>query len=766
MSAQSFLYNAQGSKFIPLKDQKIFFEAQDQNALYTITQKYENSEELPIETYFSFPVPAEASVFHFEAILEDGTVIECKIKEQEEAKQEYNKAIINGDTAYYMQRHASDQFSIMIGNLAPKQTIHICFKFAIELKNDENQLNLRIVFPLTIMPKFVPAYQYGTYGNQIHYNPEKIDCMPYDLSIKGLIHQSLGIKSLDSKTHKIKISDMKSNSLSFEIDSLDALNQDIVLTVEREAFKSYALVEKIQGPLISEMYRYCICANICPDFSSLPALNIIDIHYVILLDTSGSMQGPDIEICKLAAQQFVGLLPTNCTFDVYEFNSKFTKFTPDIPYSKGETNQKKIEATDWIEGLKADGGTDIYPVLIDIYAEIKKIKKQGILIVLSDGGVYDTDRVLNLVKSNHHVNLFTIGIGQNVSRHLIQGMATQGNGYAEFIGSGDKNITQKVRSQLKRSQDTLRRSQNHYKLEINGIGGKTRMIPQMPALLEKTNNLIYMFSEFEPISVTYSETINDDEKLIQTLVSDPINYMNCFLIHRIAALKLIESMHSNYICQWDDRYSSNKAEIIQISTDMNVLSSFTAFIGIQTRKDKVTGELQQRIIPLQEPKSIGHKGYECKEEEEEGVVGAAGGLFGDDEWDCEDCEEDEDNSFENASLAIPPISDKSSLPISDKSLLPIESAEYIESSGQIEYEVLINLSDTYISMKGGVLSCKDNKSLINQLLELVPDADHKIKNLVINQYIKLVAESNSMLNGVYQILSIGSDSVPWVLQRI
>ena len=92
-------------------------------------------------------------------------------------------------------------------------------------------------------------------------------------------------------------------------------------------------------------------------------------------------------------------------------------------------------------------------------------------------------------------------------------MATQGNGHAEFIGSGDVNLIEKVRSQLKKSQDTLRKMQSDYNIEINESGGRSIIIPDItknkPTLYDKTNNIFYMFSEFEPISVTYSEKINN-----------------------------------------------------------------------------------------------------------------------------------------------------------------------------------------------------------------------------------------------------------------
>jgi hypothetical protein len=596
-------YNSQNlhtidGKYIPLTSQTICLNVKDQIANFTVEQIYFNNENHHLETVFTFPVPAEASLYKFEATIFDKTTFEkkdikCIIKEKDIAKIEYNEAINQCDTAYYMERIDGDIFSIRIGNLYPNTQIKVCICYVTELKNELDHRKVRITIPLTIMPKYKSKNEPLNESINI-FNPLKTNDKPFDVAINGSIYMGDGIVSIDSLTHKIKLSEMKNNSINFDIYDLEDIDGDIVLTVERHDSKSHAITQEFtEASLQHPLYKWCTSVSLVPDFDKYPPLNINDMHYVFLLDKSGSMKGKDIEICKQAGQHFLALLPTEATFDIYTFSSSFEKFECE------ETNtiSKKIKASEWIDRIFADGCTELYAVLSEIYFSSKKINKKTTIIIISDGGISDTERVLKLVKSNPDINVFSIGIGDTVSQELIQGLATQGNGHSEFIGRGDRNIIQKVRAQLKRSQDSLRKNQNQYKIDI---GVNHMMIPRtLPTLYDKTNNTIYIFSEIAPGRILYTETINDGtytQTIIPTIV-ETNNFENQAVLHRIAATKLINEL------QYDsEENDSNKNEIINISRELNVLSKYTAMIGIEHKRNKQNGELITYEIPLQIPK--------------------------------------------------------------------------------------------------------------------------------------------------------------------
>ncbi len=613
MTILSNLYTSKGS--IPLKEQKVEINVIDQVANFTIKQTYHNEENIPIEAYFKFPTPGESSVYHFEASHDDenGKTIICKITEISKAKELYNEAINNNNTAYFMKREDSgDIFSTAIGNLGPKITVRITIKYVIELKNEIDYQNLRLNIPLTIMSRYTPIESSKQDHDSLsQVSTKTIDKKPFNMSICGLITMNQGINIIYSKTHKITLTDIQDKVVKFEILGLEQLDRDVIITISRNKSRSYSscscFVQEFIQPVHNPVYKYITAINVVPDFSKMPPVNVNNVHYIILLDSSGSMRGKDMEICKKAAQNFVALLPNESSFDVYSFNNYFDKF----PGIFNDMMTKKIKASEWIEDISASGGTEIFAVLEDIYISMEKlpIRKTGVLIVLSDGGVSNTDQVLGLVKRNPHVSVFSIGIGQNVSQDLIQGLATQGNGYAEFIGSGDNDIIQKVRSQLKRSQDTLRKYQNNYKLQITCPGNSIQIPETFQPLYDCTDNMIYVFSDSVPTNITYCEEVEGNTS---NTTFDPIhlNDENC-MFHRIAGVKLLNNLQyktklnpcKGSLIRGMDVYPTDplKEQMIQISTDLNVLSKYTAFIGVENLINKQTGKMELRFLPLQEP---------------------------------------------------------------------------------------------------------------------------------------------------------------------
>lgn len=95
------------------------------------------------------------------------------------------------------------------------------------------------------------------------------------------------------------------------------------------------------------------------------------------------------------------------------------------------------------------GGTEIYKPLNSVY---KKPLIPGYLrqiFILTDGEVSNTDQVIGLVKAHAHVGrVFSLGIGDGSSHHLVEGLAEAGGGTSSFVTYAEK-VESKVLNQLK-----------------------------------------------------------------------------------------------------------------------------------------------------------------------------------------------------------------------------------------------------------------------------------------------------------------------------
>lgn len=777
---------------IPLKDIKNTVIVREHIAHHTVTQTYFNDETKPLEAFYTFPTPANASVYECVVMFGD-KMIKTLIKEKETAKEEYNKAISDGNGAFYMERVNGDVFSVSIGNVQPESEIIITIKYVVELRTEIDHSKLRVNFPLTIMPRY---NSYSFMSNESRYqgkltNPPKVNERPYTMSINGSFAMSDGIVSVDSKTCKMKLSNMKNTSVDFEINDIENLNEDLIVTLERNKPNSSCTIQRAANlQLTNELYRYVTMVNINPSYEDVPEVNPADVHYTILLDKSGSMSGDDIKYCKQGAKIFLLSLPIGSSFDVYQFDDTFEKFKP-----SGDI-EPRLEAIAWIEKIQSGGGTELRQALEDVYKSIKLTGKRGVILLLSDGGISDTADVLKLVKRNKATSVFTIGIGQSVSQDLIQGMADMGNGKAEFVNSGVDQIKEKIHAQLKRAQTTLRKecSSNEVKIDVDG---PYKLVPEtIPTLYENDLNTFYLFSQNPPRDITYVQTLKDytlNKNVPFTVIDD-----DSYPLHRIAGIKLIDSLTNNPSGSQIEhlKQDPHKSTIIETSLNLNVLSNHTSFIGVEYReeKDKSIEQCVLKEVPLQIAKKYtgtnivyGPTGTICGPCGPTGACGVTGATGA--------CGSSNKRCFSMAACAMPqsfkgintigsslrnatydlrgqPESMKyvASPWASSKSLN--ESFECDEEDGCDESMDIDSFSSKPLSKSKQIYTTTvtiDNlpkyirvgELLTGAAAGLLPFADQ----LKQNDYV-LITGQDSNVDGVYKVWNVGSATEAWVLEKV
>ena len=80
------------------------------------------------------------------------------------------------------------------------------------------------------------------------------------------------------------------------------------------------------------------------------------------------------------------------------------------------------------------GGTEIYKPLVDIFKQPINIELPRNLYLLTDGEVFDTESIIDLIRINRDSTIFnSFGIGDGVSTELIKRSASAGRGHFSFI---------------------------------------------------------------------------------------------------------------------------------------------------------------------------------------------------------------------------------------------------------------------------------------------------------------------------------------------
>ncbi|KAJ3088223.1 hypothetical protein HK102_009253 [Quaeritorhiza haematococci] len=137
-----------------------------------------------------------------------------------------------------------------------------------------------------------------------------------------------------------------------------------------------------------------------------------------------------------------------------------------FPIQSVEYNQTNLaHALNHATSMDADlGATEIHNALQAVF-QARRRDMPTQVFVLTDGKVWDVDSVLDLIRQNvgdedhseasdnnqypsSFVRVFSMGIGNNVSHQLVEGMARVGNGFAQFVVQGER-MEKKIIRQLK-----------------------------------------------------------------------------------------------------------------------------------------------------------------------------------------------------------------------------------------------------------------------------------------------------------------------------
>lgn len=158
----------------------------------------------------------------------------------------------------------------------------------------------------------------------------------------------------------------------------------------------------------------------------------------LAVDVSGSMSGTKLEQAKAALQQAVGTLDQNDRFRLIAFSSAVRRFRDEFVAA---TPGNVASVREFIADLGAEGGTNIAGALEAALDTPGDSERLGIVLFLTDGlptvGEQAPDRIAERAAGRiGRTRIFTVGIGHDVNTYLLDRLATQGRGSAEYVPPG------------------------------------------------------------------------------------------------------------------------------------------------------------------------------------------------------------------------------------------------------------------------------------------------------------------------------------------
>lgn len=439
-----------------------------------IKQVFINPYDIELEGKYQFPLPENSAIKHLAIKVGDKEIV-GKIMENKAAKIAYQKAKQQGKKASLVQQQRANLFTNNVANIPAHSTVEITLTFIMPVTFSNHELSINL--PLAMTTRYHPRHYQQSPAEMTNANKKNINHSLFDsenlnessnlredlvttpflnwnvenAKVIAISQASINIK-LDGG---VPISSIRSASHRINTDQIDKYPSQYLISLAKTktlANKNFNLtwqLEPSQKPQISSFTEqvdneYFTLLTFFPPQSERSAVFSRDIIFII--DTSGSMQGSSISQAKHSLRQAISLLTNQDSFNIIAFDS-----SADLLFSKTQmvTNNSISQAHQFIDNLKADGGTEMYRPLSQALMMAKNSEQstQAVrqLVFITDGAIANEFELMQLLDSaQNNFRLFTVGIGAAPNGYFMKKAAQFGRGdyvYIQNINDVQRNIS-------------------------------------------------------------------------------------------------------------------------------------------------------------------------------------------------------------------------------------------------------------------------------------------------------------------------------------
>lgn len=407
---------------LPLKDTNVEVAISGVIADVRVTQLYRNEGTKPINARYVFPASTRAAVYAMQMRIRD-EIIYAKIKEREQAKQEFEQAKKEGKSSSLLEEQRPNVFSMSLANIMPGDDVAIELRYTELLVPTDGVYEF--VYPTVVGPRY--SSEKGSDAK----DEDKFVKTPYlhqgrrtpnTLHIKARLSAGMPIQDISCPSHQITPEFVNQTVAQVTLDKADAFegNRDFILRYKLSGSQIAT------GLLLYQAGDENFFLYMAQPPARVKASDIAPREYVFVVDVSGSMEGFPLNTSKQLLTDLIGALRPTDYFNVILFAGDSTALS-ETPLAANQENISR--AIDLIDQQRGSGGTELNDAMKHAMNLASQPGVSRSIVVVTDGYISAEKEVFDNIRANlSKANVFAFGIGSSVNRYLIEGVARAGMG--------------------------------------------------------------------------------------------------------------------------------------------------------------------------------------------------------------------------------------------------------------------------------------------------------------------------------------------------
>lgn len=611
-------------------------------ARVTIDQKFQNPSREPIEALYTFPLPGDAAIDAMTMTI--GTrVIKGEIKRREEARQIHEAAREAGQTAALLDQERPNIFTQSVANIMPGEDVAITISYVNLLKYDKGKYEF--TYPMVVGPRFVPSGGYSEPGkrgdpssrseagsnsdtgsddtisndytisrgntNAVVKDADKItppiappkERAGHDIDVTVTLDSGVPLGEVTSQLHEVDVQRDGLRRATVALRDANTIpNKDFVLRYEvaGDALESAILTSPAEGGE-GGYFTLILQPPVAPARTEIAPKEMI-----FVIDQTGSQMGWPIEKAKETMRYCIQNLNPDDTFQLIGFNTDVYPCFEKAVEASPSTIDKALK---YLKPLEGGGGTDILKAADYALKLPNDPVRPRIVCFVTDGYVGNDMQIIDYIQKHRgEARMFPFGVGNSVNRFLIDGMAREGRGVAEYVYLNDKG-EKAATSFYKRVADPFLLD---VKVDWGGLDVEDVYPRQIPDVF--SSGPIVLKGRFKGKGggqVVVSGLLGGKpwtKSVPADFSSDAATEDSA--IPAIWAREKIEDLQAQ---DWMGAQSGNakagiKEQIVATALEYRLMSQWTSFVAVEKRVVNVGGKQRLLDVPVEMPDGVSYSG--------------------------------------------------------------------------------------------------------------------------------------------------------------